>query len=226
MAGYSSRSRWRCEPRRSSRRNARLRHIASRATREPPEPRPTRPISRSLRPGRVLVSGSSSRAYRKSSRRRAGASPRPQVGMNLAERTSRVGQPIELPGVVPAVRPRKARLRRPVRHRAASGRACRRLQRVGQRHPDVLPARGPGHPRRWGRERELSGFLVEQGLLAGTEEYVEKMHGLERESPEETRPTAGWRPASSNCSTETTDCTGGKPRRTSSRRGDAPVVTI
>lgn len=33
-------------------------------------------------------------------------------------------------------------------------------------------------------EREPSGFLVEQGLLAGTEEYFEKTHVLRREYPD------------------------------------------
>ncbi|MBZ6493318.1 hypothetical protein [Natrinema longum] len=37
-------------------------------------------------------------------------------------------------------------------------------------------------------EREPSGFLVEQGLLAGTEEYFEKTHVLKREYPDEDRP--------------------------------------
>ncbi|PCR90103.1 hypothetical protein [Natrinema ejinorense] len=37
-------------------------------------------------------------------------------------------------------------------------------------------------------EREPSGFLVEQGLLAGTEEYFEKTHVLKREYPEVDRP--------------------------------------
>ncbi|ADB60437.1 hypothetical protein Htur_1551 [Haloterrigena turkmenica DSM 5511] len=40
-------------------------------------------------------------------------------------------------------------------------------------------------------EREPSGFLVEQGLLAGTEEYFEKTHVLKREYPEERHPY-GW----------------------------------
>ncbi|MDF9746460.1 hypothetical protein [Natrinema salsiterrestre] len=37
-------------------------------------------------------------------------------------------------------------------------------------------------------EREPSGFLVEQGLLAGTEEYFEKTHVLKRTYPDEDRP--------------------------------------
>jgi hypothetical protein len=37
-------------------------------------------------------------------------------------------------------------------------------------------------------EREPSGFLVEQGLLAGTEEYLEKTHVLKREYPDEECP--------------------------------------
>ncbi|WP_254763563.1 hypothetical protein [Natrinema marinum] len=40
-------------------------------------------------------------------------------------------------------------------------------------------------------EREPSGFLVEQGLLAGTTEYFEKTHVLKRTYPEDDRPY-GW----------------------------------
>ena len=37
-------------------------------------------------------------------------------------------------------------------------------------------------------EKDPSGFLVEQGLLAGTEEYFEKSHVLKREYPDEDDP--------------------------------------
>ncbi|SEQ38122.1 hypothetical protein [Natrinema salaciae] len=40
-------------------------------------------------------------------------------------------------------------------------------------------------------ERDPSGFLVEQGVLAGTEEYFEKTYVLKREYPDEDRPY-GW----------------------------------
>jgi len=42
-------------------------------------------------------------------------------------------------------------------------------------------------------EREPSGFLVEQGLLVGTEEYFEKSHVLKREYPDlEADHPYGW----------------------------------
>ncbi|WP_247000148.1 hypothetical protein [Halosolutus gelatinilyticus] len=40
-------------------------------------------------------------------------------------------------------------------------------------------------------EQEPSGFLVEQGLLVGTEEYFDKSYVLKREYPDEDRPY-GW----------------------------------
>ncbi|WP_049925509.1 hypothetical protein [Halopiger goleimassiliensis] len=41
-------------------------------------------------------------------------------------------------------------------------------------------------------EREPSGFLVEQGLLVGTEEYFEKSHVLKRTYPDADGHPYGW----------------------------------